>query len=412
MKILIFAPDLSGHHQVYIRVITRILLDAGHEVVLASPSSRRDWVTRWQTLKPLADHASVQDIDVRKQRVCTAEDLEALQRGYRIDATLFTHADYFAGEFRRIADGVAPRLWGRTCAIFSDACEWYPGEDRYTGQRQTLAGKPLRHILGHWKRALLKRRESITFFYETVLLRDRVVDAVCVKDERIAEHFGPPVYWMPEIYRVHDLSPEERRGPDYDQFAEPVIDYIERAGQVNVLLYFGTGAWYKGYDRFLQLAHADTDTFALHAGAPDRREPSKSYDVDVGELRQDLLRQGRLFETSSFVDSQDLVDLVFSRIGHFVSTHRLTLSSGTALQALEQGTPLLTPDSGLIGWRTRTFKLGATYAYGNLASLKERWRACRDTPPAMALGHLSNYMQRYSLDEVRSFFLKQFDFGA
>lgn len=406
MRVLIYSPELSGHHQVYCRVIGRILLDAGHEVILCSPSGRRDWVSRWPALKPFADESRIEELDMRARSVLTAEELADVQKQYRVDTTLFTQADGFEDQFRRIAAGSAPRLRGRVCAIFSDACEWFPGEDRYTGRRSPFLGPTLRQTLGRVKRMVLNRTETARYFYEEVLLRSRTVDAVIVKDERIAERFGPPVFWMPEIYRIFDLLPEERRGVDYERFAGPVIDYAAQAGEKNVLLYFGTGAWYKGYDYFLRLAQQDPGTFALHAGAPDRREPGKTYTCDVAKVRQNLLRQGRLFETNAFVESQDLVDLLFSRIGRFVSTHRLTLSSGTALQALEAGRPLLTPDTGLIGWRTRTFDLGGTYVYGNAAALRDRWAVSRKEDPAVCLDPLFSYMRRYSSDAVRSFFLE------
>jgi hypothetical protein len=408
MRVLLYTPELSGHHQVYGRVIGRVLLDAGHEVILASPSARSDWLSRWTALKPFADESAFQGLDLRERSVCTVEALVEIQKQYRVDATLFTHADGFAGQFRRIAAGSAPRLRGRVCAVFSGACEWHPGEDIYTGRRKPLFGPTVRQTLGRAGRALFHRTETARYFYETVLLRSRAVDAVIVKDERIAAHFGPPVFWMPEIYRVFDLLPEERRGPDYERFAGPVGEYMARAGGgANVLLYFGTGAWYKGYDRFLQLAQQDAGAFALHAGAPDRREPGKEYDGDVAAVRQDLLRQGRLFETHAFVESQDLVDLLFGGIGRFVSTHRLTLSSGTALQALEAGRPLLTPDTGLIGWRTRTFGLGAAYAYGDPSSLRDRWVACRTGDRFSDVESLPAFMRRFSGDAVRSFFLEQ-----
>jgi len=406
VRVLLYAPALSGHHQVYCRVIGRVLLDAGHEVVLASPSTRKDWLARGAALKPFADESAVEDIDMRAQSVCTAEELAAIQRQYRVDTTLFTHADGFADQFRRMATGAAPRLRGRICAIFSGACAWFPGEDIYTGRREPLFGPTMRQTLGRGKRALLNRKDTDRYFYEQVLLRARTVDAVIVKDERIADRFGPPVFWMPEIYRIFDQLPEERRGPDYERFAGPVSDYAARAGEKNVLLYFGSGAWYKGYDYFLRLAQQDPGTFALHAGAPDRREPGKTYTCDVELIRQDLLRQGRLFETNAFVESQDLVDLLFSSIGRFVSTHRLTLSSGTTLQALEVGTPVLTPDTGLVGWRTRSSGLGSVYAYEDIDDLAEKWNAVRQgwcDPPLEAF---QGYMARFSRLALERFFME------
>lgn len=411
MKILLYTPDLTGHPQVYCRVIARALLDAGHSVAIASSATASDWQTRWPVLRPLADESSVQCVDVRKTTgtasgALTAEQLCQVQRECGTDATLLIDADAFTEQFLRIASGEAPRLRGRICAIFSGASEWIPGEDPYTGLCEPWMGPTLRRMLGRAKRALFERRKSSRYFYEQVLIRHRTVDALIVKDERVASRCGAPVSWMPEIYRVFDVQPDERRGLDWEQFAEPIERYVAQAGAANVLLYFGTGAWYKGYDRFLQLAQQVPGTFALHAGAPDRREPGKPYACDVDVTRQDLLRQGRLFETQAFIESGDLIERLFSLPARFVSTHRLTLSSGTVLQALEMGKPVLTPDTGLVGWRTREFKLGETYAYANGLDLAAKWSAFKSgtfDPDPQAI---RSFMERFSRGETERFFTK------
>lgn len=240
-------------------------------------------------------------------------------------------------------------------------------------------------------------------FFERDLLGHRVLDALIVKDERIPLQFGPPVYWMPEIFRVFDLRPEERRGPDWDRWAEVVQDAFARANAADVLLFFGAAAWYKGYDLFLQLARAETSTLALHAGESGMRD--SRYDSDLDSIRQNLLRQGRLVEIPAFISSGDLVGLLFGGIARFVSTHRLTLTSATMLQALEQGKPVLAPDAGLVGWRTREFRLGATYAYADSGNLLSQWRRFKsgalDPEPRSA----SAFMERFSRERSRRFFL-------
>ncbi len=410
MKTLIYAPELSGHPQVYCRVIARALLDAGHPVAIACPADPADWQTRWHMLRPLAGDGRVRCIDIRRtteapRGALKAEQLLHIQRECDADATLFIDADLFGTEFRRIAAGEAPRLRGRICAIFARASEWFPGEDAYTGQPAPVVKPTLRHAMGRIKRAIFNRGQSPRYFYEHVLIESGILDALVVKDERIARRFGEPVRWMPEIYRIFDAQPEERRGPDWDRYAEPIRRYIERVGPDKVLLYFGEGAWYKGYDYFLKLAQMDEGCFALHAGAPERGEKGKPYRYDVITLRQELLRQGRLFETSAFIGSGDLMGLVFGKIDHFASTHRLTLSSATMLQALEMGKPVLTPGSGLVGWRTREFKLGATYAYGDMADLAEKWRVFRTGAFDATASGIRSFMARFSRERTERFFV-------
>lgn len=409
MRILLYAPDLPGHPQVYCRVITRALLDANgdHEIFIANPFTKDRWVCDWPVLRPLADESRVHALAVGTDRCCmTAERLIELQRKHRIDSTLLIEAAKLENEFRRVAAHQAPRWHGRVCGIFDRTCEWFPGEDAYSGSRTDWLALPLRRKLGIARRTLLNRQERPATFYEQVLIKSRTVDALIVKDERIARKYGPPVSWMPEIFRVFDEAGQTEQGEDFQLHAEPIRRFIQRAGAGNVLLYFGTGAWYKGYDWFLQLALADPQSFALHAGAPDRREAGKAYDVDVDSVRAQLRAEGRLYETRSFVESNALVQHVFSSIDRFVSTHRLTLSSGTCLQALEAGKPVLTPSNGLVGWRTHEYGLGATYPYRDMRAMTEAWRDFRCGRHDPNPDNIRSFMNRFSREATEAYFVQ------
>ncbi len=328
----------------YARAIAGFLLEAGYEVRVATAAGEGEWAARWPILRALAEDGRVagagqpDDGRIRFRRM-DRRALLAAQRDCRADATLLIDGDAFAAQ-------LAHRRW-RSAASGAHLCDlrphlrMVPGEDPYTGLREPWIGPTLRRTLGRMRRAIHQRGDSPRRFFERDILGRRVVDAVIVKDERILRHHGPPVHWMPEIYRVFDPRPEERRGADWERFAEPVQRFVARAGAENVLLFFGAAAWYKGYDLFLKLARDESSTFALHAGA--RGTPDPRYGCDLEPLRQELLRQGRLFEADTFVSSGDLMDLLFGGIARFVSTHRLTLSSATMLQALEKGNPCWLP---------------------------------------------------------------------
>ncbi len=102
--------------------------------------------------------------------------------------------------------------------------------------------------------------------------------------------------------------------------------------------------------------------------------------------------------------SSDLVALLFRDIGRFVSTHRLTLSSGTLLQALEAGKSVLTPETGLVGWRTREFKLGGTYAYGDRMDLAAKWTAFKAGALDAEASNIQSFMRRFSREQTTRFF--------
>jgi glycosyltransferase involved in cell wall biosynthesis len=409
LRVLLYAPDLPGHPQVYCRVITRALLNAGadHQVFIATPFEKDGWIRDWPVLRPLADESRVHAVALGDgAKHMTVERLIDLQRKFQIDSTLLVEASKLENEFRRIAAGEAPRWHGRVCGIFDRTCEWYPGEDAYSGAMTPWSGLPLRQKISRAKRALLHRQTLPAYFYEQVLIKSHTVDALIVKDERIARKFDNPVSWMPEIFRVFDDAAEQEPGEDFRKHAEPIRRYVQNAGADRVLLYFGTGAWYKGYDWFLRLAQSDPETVALHAGAPDRREAGKRYDYDIESMRAQLLAEGRLYETRSFVESEALINQVFSSVTRFVSTHRLTLSSGTCLQALEQGKPILTPSTGLVGWRTREYGLGATYPYRDMDAMTEAWRNFRRGLHDPKPGAIASFMQRFSREATERYFVQ------
>lgn len=411
MNILLYSPSMEGHPQVYCRVLTDILLEEGHQVVIAGTGTTEDWFQEYGSLRPLLGRSRVWFENTKKRSrqnaaELTAEELKMLQEDMRIDSTLFVEGDYFSDQFRRIAEGEAPRLKGWNAAIFSLTSKWYPGEDAYSGEKLTGIGGTLRQTIGHIKRTVFNRKQSENYFYETLLIRRRVVDSLIVKDERILERYGSRVHWMPEIYRVFEEDAGEQKGNDWEMFADPVRQYIESAGAENVLLYFGTGTWYKGYDFFLKLAEMDSTTYALHAGAPELKKP-KPMAFNTSQLRKILREQGRLFETNAYVESSKLVNFLFNSIERFVSTHRLTLSSGTMLQALETGKPVLVPATGLVGRRVQQFGLGKTYQYLDEEDLVRAWREFRREPVDIYRPKIQMFMQRFSREAVRSFFLEQ-----
>ena len=402
MNLLFYSPQMTGHPQVYCRVLADLFAEEGHSIVIAGAGAAAEWPATWPDLAPLIGHPRIQFVRVQSrsatgQPALSAEELRTLQEDFRIDSTLWIDANAWAGELVRMAEKQAPRLRGRTVGIFARTSGWYPRENDYGGTPEPLFSGGPRARLARLKNFAWPGRETPTYLFRTALLRRRVLDAVVVKDERVAERFGPPIHWMPEIFRVFGADAARVSGPE--AMPRAMREFIDRAGSSNVLLYFGTGAFYKGYDVFLRLAEMDPTTFALHAGAPLRDVDRGRMQIEVDAVRARLLREGRLFETGSFVED-GLVGALFHAVDRFVSTHRLTLSSGTMLQALDAGKPVLTPATGNVGYRTRKHSLGMTYRYGDPEDLREQWLRFRTTPAAQYQPAIRAYMERYSRTAV------------
>ena len=409
-NVLLYAPELTGHPQVYCRVIGEILLDHGHNVIVAAGSDADNYVAVWQDLRRLRDFESFYFIDTRVfsgsgHAHLSAEELIHLQRKTRTDSTLFIEGDWFREQFFRIASGHAPSLIGHNASIFGRSCEWIPGESPYSGHTLNPEWYAIKRRIKRWRTRLRSPETDPNVFYKRTVLDKRLVDVFITKDERLAETLDGAVVWMPEIYRVLGASAQERRFADWDRHAEAIKGYFDQAGPQNVLLYFGTGTRYKGYDFFLKLAEFDPSVYAIHAGAPLRKANRSAMLFDVDVIRKTLIDQGRLYETNGFIGSQDLIDLLFDSIHSFVSTHRLTLSSGTMLHALEYGKPVLVPSTGLVGHRAITGILGRTYKYMDVEDMGASWRLLRKQDPALYKDSIDRFMQKFSREAVARTFL-------
>jgi hypothetical protein len=409
---LLYAPDLVGHPQVYLRVISRALIDAGAEVVIASPSDAEHWKDEWPLVAPFLSEPGLKNIDLRNETSWDGQgvDIETLvdiQRRELIDSTLFLETDKSAEQLLRIVRGEAPRLRGKNHAIFANTTWWEPGEDPYTGHRDPARSPGaiswIRRVKRKWTLDLLDARNVID-----AVIEKEVFDTILVKDERAAAARGKPVVWMPEIYRVFDDEEAPEDGADYLKHSGPISDFVVRHGADRVVLFFGAGAWYKGYDRFIRLIASDESLAGLHVGAGIKREAHKAFEIEPEDYLPDLRASGRLYETNAFVESTALIDLAFKSVSKFISTHRLVLSSGTCLQALDYGKPILTPDAGLVGWRTRTAGIGATYDHNDASgtSLLQATQRFLRGENEIHTDRIESFMKQFSRETVESFFVK------
>jgi glycosyltransferase involved in cell wall biosynthesis len=408
-RILLYSPGVSGHPPVYCRVICDALAAEPCQLVVAMGFTDQMGLNECPDIKPLASRARVQLIDTRNfsktsNSYLSAEELVELQQCIATDTTLFIEADASKTQFRRIAAGEAPRLRGRNLGIFAYAAEWYPGEDFYTGQRRGLVAPTLRTTLGNIKRAVFNRRQSARYFYEKIIIQSGVLDEILVKDERLADWQGPPVYWMPEISRPTSVPGSSEEEAEFLR-RRSEIEYFRASNKHREpLLYFGDATYYKGYDLFLKFIASTPSTCAVHAGRSYNAREQRHFRYDVDALRAQIKSENRLYETNAYVHTHRLKELLFGSIRLYITTHRLALSSSTVIQALELGKPVLVPDRGLLGYRVRRNNLGDVYAYEDLSDLAQKaenlWRKDLTSFSAVA----KSFWQRFSDEAIRSFF--------
>jgi hypothetical protein len=363
-------------------------------------------------IQPLASRAGVQLLDTRDfsgsgKPHLTAEELVGLQARFAIDTTLFIEAEKSRAEFARIAARAAPRLLGRNLGIFANTAEWYPGEDSYTGKRLSILAPTLRTTLGHIKRYLFNRKQSARFFFERTIIAAGVLDEVLVKDERLADWRGPPVYWMPEISRPASTEETPEEAAEFARRQTELQAFLSANADREPALYFGDAAYYKGYDLFLEFVASTPSMCAIHAGRSFDAQQRSYFQFDVDALRAKLTREGRLYETNAYVHTQRLKELFFGSIRVYLTTHRLALSSSTVIQALEQGKPVLVPDRGLLGYRIRTNLLGDVYKYENLSDLRLKAEKLWASDARRFAEPISRFWPRFSDEAIRAFFAKR-----
>jgi len=411
-RILLYSPDVIGHPRVYCRVIADALSGRQCELVLAMGFTDDTGLKESADLQPLASRNSVSILDNRDHSKTgkphlTAEELLELQAGLKVDTTLFIEADKSNAEFVRIVSGKAPRLHGRNLGIFAKTSEWFPGEDSFTGARKRLLAPTIRTTLGNIKRAVLRQRRSARYFYEKVILGSGVLDEVIVKDERLANRFGPPVYWMPEISRPSAVVETAEEQAEFLRRQAELSTFLAANKSREPVLYFGDAAFYKGYDLFLEFMAATPSACAIHAGLSYDALQLSYFKYDAEALRAGLKAEGRLYETNAYVHTQRLKELYFGVIRLYISTHRLALSSSTVLQALELGKPVLVPDRGLLGYRVRTNKLGDVYEYEDPADLSRKAKKLWDSDLACFSSGAKAFWTRFSDEAVRDFFVQR-----
>ncbi len=342
------------------------------------------------------------------EKLLPLEKLRSWQRALAADATVLIDGDVYRDQLTAIATGAAPRLHGRTLGIFSRTWSWHPGEPAYFPMPSSFMHRT-RSRLGAWKRTIFRKSSADRHFYETVLGRMRPLDSVLVKDERILERFEAPFVWMPEIFQYPKTSSNALSESEAE--AAHVIDRASADMGGRLLLFYGTGTWYKGYDYFLRLAETDKSCMALHIGAPERSEPGKRMAFDTNAIRNHLRHEGRLVETGIFA-SEYMTRKAFDAISCFVSFHRLSGTSGTTLQALAAGKPVVTPNAGLLGVRTRRHALGLTYSPYCETSLQGAWKEMQRVPLGRWRASITSFMDHFSQEAVARLFASLVETGV
>lgn len=385
-RVLLVSPSLRGHRLTYCEVLSMILAHLGFETVVATNASdaRIFSSPRLARLKGQS-RVTVRNVaDEITGDVLSLEATSAIADEIGAGVTFFAEADdilqSLVGRPSRQASG---RL-GRVVCLFLRSTNYIYAPRKPLPQR-------LRRRLRTWPGRGVDWRQA----HESLLARRNLVDSMLTLDELFSREHPEAHCWLPDIYSGFD-EPPPGDARETRLWAQRLAAFAASLGERPIISYVGAAHERRGYSTLLSLAVHENAGF-IHCG--ELGEAAEQ--VAAKTFRAILAERGHLLETGVSYEWSETAAL-FLRAGSCVVLpypNHLG-SSGVMLQAIAAGRPVLVPDRGLMGYRTRAFGLGETYDEGNLTDLRDRFRRLSRVGAAPYAERLGAYASCFSREQV------------
>jgi glycosyltransferase involved in cell wall biosynthesis len=382
---LLYSPSLQGHRLTYCRVLSDILVGLGFRVVVAGRGLEPP-VASDPLLADLANRPGVTVRDLGAPNGTPPATAVAAQiRRARAAVTVLTEADDLLDALAARRRHDAPALGGRLIGLFlrSTNYQYHPRPSAVSRAKTRLAARR-------------DGRIGEAVFHDGLLPRRSVLDAALVLDERFALAHPRSHQWMPDIFREFGEPSREAAAETRDWKAR-LAAFLAGCTARPVIVYTGPSDPRRGYDILLKLCLDENGCF-LHCGERDLLYEASSGEVPA--LRAALAARGALLETGGPYLHADTAAAFLRAASCVVLPYRRhDGSSGSMLQALAAGRPVLMPDHGLSAWRVRSFGLGAVYREGDDDDLRRRFHELHDrsAPDGAAL---AEYVGLFSREQV------------
>jgi glycosyltransferase involved in cell wall biosynthesis len=391
-NVLIYSPDFDGHRQVYVYVCTYLLKELGFKIFVAGDINRV--ITNSTFLDKLKNDPALTIKDTGKypgggMNIGTSDFIE-LQNACQTDLTIFIEADNYISMlssqvFRK------NRLRGKLVGFFIRPSYYYARESLYERLRR------IKNLPKTW-------REDESLFHEILLKWFSLLDvSLCIDEKFVDSHSS--MKWMPDMYQqfvellVKDEKSEER------VWIERLNEFREKNKGRFFFFYFGTSQPRRGYDTLLKMAE-DKDGCFIHCGLRNEKE---KFNFDVDQLRTSLNKSGRLFETNQYISDPICIESFFKSVSHLILPYRnFSNSSGVMIQALGYGIPVLAPSYGLIGYRIKKYRLGATYNSKEDDSLYSEFEKFIKSDVKIFEDNIKTYMGYQSVEKLKEVLIDSF----
>jgi len=383
---LLYSPSLQGHRLTYCRVLSDILVDLGFRVVVAGHALEPP-VASDPLLADLANRPGVTVRDLGEPDGAPSAAAVAAQiRRAHAAVTVLTEADDLLDALAERRRHDAPALGGRLVGLFL----------RSTNYQYHPRPSALRRA----KSRLAERRDGRigeAAFHDGLLPRRSVLDAALVLDERFALTHMRSHQWMPDIFREFGAPSPEAAAETRDWKAR-LAAFLAGCTARPVIVYTGPSDPRRGYDTLLKLCLDENGCF-LHCGRSDPAYEAAS--AEVRACREALAGRGALLETGGPYLHADTAAAFLQAASCVVLPYRNhDGSSGSMLQALAAGRPVLVADRGLSAWRVRSFGLGAVFREGDADDLRRRFLELQGVGPSAYQTAIDEYVALFARDQV------------
>lgn len=348
-KILIYAPRIGGHRQVYCNVITQWALESKMDVILYIGD---DWCRGGNTISqgsPYIDlYMTNNNVDIinasqKPPQKSDSEYLLDMENYIKPDLIFVISGDEFNHSlYYFIKDMIMPKRHSSKWVGIFIACFYYPDSANRLKQRVLK----------------LMLKQKLKNFDRTYWLDEYFVNSTNNKNQ----------YWLPDISKSFNIS-VNNDDTELELLCPQIDNFLINNKEKDILLFLGAEFNRKGLDFILELALEDEQFVVLRAG-----DPLENVDEtqEIIEKMSILEKNGRLLNTPKFIKNPIIISKLFQATKYILLPYRDHYSSsGVMLQAIEFKKPVVVPNIGLMGKRVVENNLGITYNHKNYDEFKK-----------------------------------------
>ncbi len=382
---LIFSSDFIGHRQIYVFVLSHLLHELGFKLHIAGNFSEILKNSFYlDLLKSDERILKIDTVGIDGYGLGISHDAFVdLQNRYDIDLTIFTEADDHIPLFNSQISFSKRRFRGRVIGIFL--------RPNYYNYNFNLINK-----IKYLKRLNRTWKSDMRLFYEVLNPHFKLLDVSLFIDDFFVTK-NKTATWLPDVFQQYadKLVPEEKA--EQRAWIEKLEAFKNENIGSTLILYFGTAQKRRGYEQLLRLSVENKACF-IHCGVRNEKE---TYETDTEELRKILEKDNRLFETNEYIADPICIEYFFCSVSHLILPYQNFYgSSGVMLQALSYKIPVLVPDIGVMGYRTKKYNLGMTFSEKS-SSLTEQFIRFLETPKESYRDSIEYYMNFQSADQLK-----------